>query len=94
MNTQYFLGIDLFTWNDLYDVESDMLQFYWDEIDNDMFQFYNVNFPFESMKRFNGMDITFQLEGTLQIFNEDGKVLWEGFPTQIEEFREMLLERM
>lgn len=82
MNTQYFLGIELFTYKN------------WSNIDNEIFQFCNVKFPFKSMKQFNRNTVTFELEGTLVIYDKNGKVLWEGFPTQIEEFKEMLLERM
>lgn len=81
MNKQYFLGIELFTWDE------------WDEIDTTMLYFYNVQFSFESMKQYNNKVILFQLEGSLEIYDDD-KVLWTRFPTDIQEFKEMLLEKL
>lgn len=76
MNEQKMFGVVIFTWDE------------WDEIDTGCFQYYAVNFPFESMKKYNGMDASLDMEGELSITEKDGefKEVWKGFVSDIPEF--------
>lgn len=74
MNEQKLFGIVIFSWKE------------WDEIDTNCSQFYNVEFPFESMNRYNGMDTSFSDEGELSITDKSGNIVWEGYVCQIPEF--------
>lgn len=72
---QTFLGKVLFTFDG------------WDEIDVAFLQFYNVQFPFKSMEEYNGMTVTLQLDGTMEIYDKDAKLVWgSAFPTDIEDW--------
>ena len=72
---QKFLGQLLFTYDG------------WDDLEIGYLQFYNVEFPFESMKKYNGDTVTLQVDGTMKIYKDDhGKPSWSGFPTDIEEW--------
>lgn len=73
-NEQKFLGKTLFTYDG------------WDDLDVGMLQFYDVNFPFESMKKYNGCVVSLQLEGTMEVYHDNGKLVWSGFPIDIEEW--------
>lgn len=76
-NEQKFLGKTLFIWES------------WDEVDVGELFFYDVEFSFESMKKYNGLGVILTLEGLMKIYNEDGtKVVWSGFPTDIEEWNQ------
>lgn len=74
---QNFLGKLLFTYVD------------WDEIEVAFLQFYNVEFPFPSMQKYNGCTVTLQLDGTMEIYNENGIVWGSAFPTDIDEWEEL-----
>lgn len=77
---QKLFGITIFTWER------------WNEIDIGWFQFYNVQFPFESMKKYNGMDADINMDGKLSI--GDRKLgceeVWSGYVYEIPEFMEEL----
>lgn len=75
---QRFLGKTLFTFDG------------WNELDVAFLQFYNVQFPFESMKEYNGMEVTLQLDGTMEIYNKEGDLVWAAFPTDIEEWEKYM----
>ena len=75
---QEFLGIVLFTYEDL------------EQVDTDEMQYYDIEFPFESMKKYNGRHVNLYFEGWMEIINDTGKILWEGYPIDIEEFRNSL----
>lgn len=79
--------IPIFTWED------------WDIVFTDTFQFYNVEFPFDSMKQYNGCDVSKDSNGYLTItkIGEEiensfykTEVVWEGFVCEIPEFIEEL----
>lgn len=74
--------IELFSWED------------WDEVlfDNDIYQFYNVDFFFRSMKEYNGKTVTLNRNGYLEIYDndEEGTIIWKGFVYQIPEFMDEL----
>lgn len=59
----------------------------WDEIDVAFLQFYNVQFPFKSMEEYNGMTVTLQLDGTMEIYDKNANLVWgSAFPTDIEDW--------
>ena len=76
MNEQKMFGVVIFTWDE------------WDEVDTGCLQFYNINFSFESMKKYNGMDASLDMDGELSITEKDGdcKEVWKGYLTEIPEF--------
>lgn len=80
MNEEKLFDIVLFYWDE------------WDEIDLYCLQFYNVQFPFESMKKYNGMDVSLDRNGELKIYDGDEEV-WKGFVFQIPEFMHALEEK-
>lgn len=82
--------IPIFTWTE------------WDDIDISELQFYNVEFPFESMKKYNGCDCSLDSNGRLTITRQgkeiskdlyDTEVVWEGFVCEIPEFLEIINKR-
>ena len=76
-------GILIFTWEE------------WDEVDTDMVQFYNVEFPMESMKEYNGCDVSLTFSGELEVYDSDwlAEPLWSGYVTDIPEIMEELKNR-
>lgn len=77
-----FCGIDLFIWKE------------WDMIDNGSFYFYDVIFCMESMKKYDGCDVLRQMDGTMEIYAEEGKkVVWTGFVTDVAEVAAKLSDR-
>lgn len=74
MNEQKLFGIVIFLWKE------------WDEIDTGCSQFYDVEFPFKSMEKYNGMDTSFNDEGELSVTDKAGNIVWEGYACQIPEF--------
>lgn len=75
---QEFLGIVLFTYEDCMGIDSETMQYY------------DVDFPFQSMKKYNGRHANLYFEGWMEVINDKGKILWEGYTTDIEEFRNSL----
>lgn len=73
-NTEELFDIPLFYWEA------------WDEIETGFLQFYNVEFPFESMKKYNGMDASLDMNGEIAITNSEGEEVWKGFACAIPEF--------
>lgn len=76
MNEKKIFGVVIFTYEG------------WDEIETGYLQFYMVDFPFDSMKRYNGMDASLDMEGQLSITEKEGecKEVWKGFVSEIPEF--------
>ena len=71
----------------------------WDMIDDDTFQFYNVDFPYKSMKQYNGYDCSLDVNGKLEITKlgkeiskdyYETELVWSGFVCEIPEFMEEL----
>lgn len=58
----------------------------WDEIETEFLQFYNVEFLFESMKKYNGMDASLDRNGEIAITDSEGEEVWKGFACEIQEF--------
>lgn len=68
-----------------------LLIFTWDScglIDADLIQFYNIEFLYESMKKYNGMDASFDMEGKLSITTGEGECeeVWRDYVCSIPEF--------
>ena len=71
----------------------------WDMIDDDTFQFYNVDFSYKSMKQYNGYDCSLDTNGKLEITKlgkeiskdyYETELVWSGFVCEIPEFMEEL----
>ncbi len=77
---QKLFGITIFTWDE------------WDEIEIGELQFYNVWFPFDSMKKYNGMNASLDMDGRLSIVEKDGDCIevWNDYVYWIPEFMEKL----
>ena len=73
-NVEKLFDITLFYWKE------------WDEIETGFLQFYHVEFPFESMKKYNGMDASLDMNGEIAITNTEGEEVWKGFACAIPEF--------
>ena len=81
-NTEKLFDISLFHWEG------------WDEIETGYLQFYNVEFSFESMKKYNGMDVALDMNGKITITEREGegKEVWNGFACQIPEFMQAVAD--
>lgn len=80
-NEEKIFDIIIFLWED------------WDEIDTGYLQFYNVEFPFESMKKYNGLDVSLNMNGEMSITSNDEEV-WKGFSIDIPEFLEEMKKKV
>lgn len=80
---EQFCGIDLYDWKEC------------DEIDTDIFYFYNVKFLIPSMKKYNNMDVSRSFDGRMEIYGGKNaeKVVWSGYVTDIQEVMEELNKR-
>lgn len=56
-------------------------------------QFYNVEFPFESMKKYNWLDVSLNMNGEMLITSTDEEV-WNGFAIDIPEFLEEMKKKV
>lgn len=86
-NQETLFDIPIFSWEE------------WDMIDTDTLQFYNVDFPYKSMKQYNGCDCSLDLNGKLTITKlgkeiskdyYETEIVWRGFVCKIPEFMEEL----
>lgn len=75
-----FCGIDLFHWDGR------------DDLDVGEFQFYDVEFCMESMKKYNHAVVYRNLDGLLKIYEIEA-VVWEGYITDIPEVMEALIKK-
>lgn len=77
---QKIFDITVFTWE------------CWDELETGFLQFYDVEFPYESMKKYNGSDVSLDMNGEITIYSndEESAELWKGFIIEIPEFLEEL----
>lgn len=72
--TQDLFGIPLFDWES------------WDEVEIGRLQFYNVDFHFDSMKKFNNMCVELDISGEIRICDDEGIDVWKGFACEIPDF--------
>lgn len=77
---QKFCNVTIFTWEE------------WDDAEVGVLQYYNVEFPFESMKKYNGMTVVFSLEGQLTLFDKNDNEILDIWVTDIPEVREHILK--
>lgn len=75
---QELFGLLIFTWEDC------------DIVDTDLIQFYNIEFPYDSMKKYNGMDASLNMDGGLSITTREGECeeVWKDYVCAIPEFME------
>lgn len=71
-------NIPIFTWEE------------WDIVFDDTYQFYNIEFQFNSMKQYNGCICTLDRNGKLCIYKNNTDIVFENFVCQIPEFLEEL----
>ena len=77
---QKFCDVTIFTWEE------------WDDVGTGILQFYNVEFPFDSMKKYNGMTAVFSLEGQLTLFDENDNEIIDIWIMDIPELKEIFLK--
>ena len=77
---QKFCNVTIFTWEE------------WDDVETGVLQYYNVEFPFESMKKYNGMTVVISLEGQLILFDKNDDEIVDMWIMDIPELREILLK--
>lgn len=77
---QELFGILIFTWDSC------------DIIDAGEIRFYNIEFPYESMKQYNGMDASLNMDGELSIATREGECeeVWRYYACAIPEFMDAL----
>lgn len=81
MKEQIFCGIVIFKWEK------------YDEGDSGEIQFYNVQFPFKSMEKYNGVTAVLGINGQLTLFDdENGNEIIDIWVTDIPEVREHILK--
>lgn len=75
---QELFGLLIFTWDSC------------DIIDTDLIQFYNIEFPYDSMKKYNRMDASLDMDGKLSITTreEECEEVWKDYVCAIPEFME------
>lgn len=83
VKTEKFCGVDLFNWKN------------WDYIDDGCLYFYNVQFLFPSMQKYNGMDVARWFDGKMKIYggNYAEELVWSGYITDILEVMDELNKR-
>lgn len=79
--SQDCMGIEICTWTD------------WDELECGELQLYDVIFSFPSMQQYNGEVVIFDIDGQLVVFDKDGKTLFEGYVSDIPEWRAALYRK-
>ena len=79
MCTEKLLNVELFDWND------------WDDCSEDTFQYYEVKWKFESLKKYDGRTITLNRNGDVEIYDENDCDVEKSFNlSQLKEFIDKL----
>ena len=79
MCTEKLLNVELFDWND------------WDDCSEDTFQYYEVKWKFESLRKYDGRTITLNRNGDVEIYDENDCNVEKSFNLiQLEEFIDKL----
>lgn len=79
MNVERFCGVKLFTYES------------YEQIVDDGIYFHLVRFCLDSMKKYDGMDVYRKIDGTFEIYGNNGKtVAWAGYVAEIEEVAEKI----
>lgn len=75
------MDIPVFSWENLY------------ELDTDITIFYDVEFEYNSMKRYNGQTVFMWDSGYMEISDGMANVLWSGYPVNIKEYSDIFKEK-
>lgn len=79
MKAEQFCGVNLFTYED------------YEQIVDDGIYFRNVQFCLDSMKKYDGMDVYRKIDGTFEIYEDNGKTnAWAGYVIDIDEIAEKI----
>lgn len=79
MCTEKLLNVELFDWND------------WDDCSEDTFQYYEVKWKFESLRKYDGRTITLNRNGDVEIYDENDCNVEKSFNlSQLKEFIDKL----
>lgn len=79
MKAERFCGVNLFTYED------------YEQIVDDGIYFRNVQFCLDSMKKYDGMDVYRKIDGTFEIYGNNGKTdVWAGYVIDIDEIAEKI----
>ena len=79
MCTEKLLNVELFNWND------------WDDCSEDTFQYYEVKWKFESLRKYDGRTITLNRNGDVEIYDENDCNVEKSFNlSQLKEFIDKL----
>ena len=74
MYTEKLLNVELFDYNDA------------DILSEDIFQYYEVKWKFESLKKYDGRAISLNRNGDVEIYDDDGNVEKSFNLGQLKEF--------
>ena len=74
MYTEKLLNVELFDYND------------GDVLSEDIFQYYEVKWKFESLRKYDGKTITLNRNGDVEIYDDDGNVEKSFNLGQLKEF--------
>ena len=78
MYTEKLLNVELFDYND------------GDDLSEDIFQYYEVKWKFESLKKYDGRTISLNRNGDVEIYDDDGNVEKSFNLSQLKEFIDKL----
>ena len=74
MYTEKLLNVELFDYND------------GDDLSEDIFQYYEVKWKFESLRKYDGKTISLNRNGDVEIYDDDGNVEKSFNLGQLKEF--------
>ena len=74
MYTEKLLNVELFDYND------------GDDLSEDIFQYYEVKWKFESLRKYDGRAISLNRNGDVEIYDDDGNVEKSFNLGQLKEF--------
>ena len=78
MYTEKLLNVELFDYND------------GDDLSEDIFQYYEVKWKFESLRKYDGKTISLNRNGDVEIYDDDGNVEKSFNLSQLKEFIDKL----
>ena len=78
MYTEKLLNVELFDYND------------GDDLSEDIFQYYEVKWKFESLKKYDGRTISLNRNGDVEIYDDEGNVEKSFNLGQLKEFIDKL----
>ena len=79
MYTEKLLNVELFDWDS------------WDDCSEDIFQYYEVKWKFESLRKYDGRTISLNRNGDVEIYDENDCNVEKSFNlSQLKEFIDKL----